>query len=166
MVVVPGSLRADEQPKAAPKVVLKSADGRHDVDLAKLFGEGPVLVRLTCACSGCDKELPQFQKLDAAYAPKGLRTVAVFKEKPDTAEFYANNMRLQCLWLSDPKGQAWKAFGATVMPTNILIDKGGRVVRVIAGCTPDGTNARVISQEIAGLLKTEAARIDTPRAEK
>jgi peroxiredoxin len=159
IVLNTSAARADDSIKTAPGVVLKSADGKHDVDLAKLFSDGPVLVRLTCACSGCDKELPQFQKLQAAYDAKGLRTVAVFKEKADTAEFYANNMHLKCLWLADPKGQSWKVFGATAMPTNILIDKGGRVVKTVAGCTPDGKNAQEISAAVAKLLKAEEAKV-------
>lgn len=158
--------RAGETVTQAPKVVLKSADGKHDVDLAKLVADGPVLVRLTCACSGCDKELPQFQKLQAAYDAKGLRTVAVFKEKPDTAEFYANNMHLKCLWLSDPKGETWKLFGASAMPTNILIEKGGRVVSVVAGCTPDGKNAQAVSAAIARLLRTTEVEVAVPEAKK
>ena len=39
-------------------------------------------------------------------------------KKPDTAEFYATNMGLKFPWLSDPKGETWKLFGATDMPTN------------------------------------------------
>ena len=158
-LIVAGFAHADGDAKKAPPVVLKSGDGKHDVDLAKLLNDGPVLVRLTCACSGCDKELPQFQKLSAAYRNKGLQTVAVFREKPETAEFYANNMSLKCLWLSDPKGETWKVFGATAMPTNILIDKGGKVVKVIAGCTPDGKNARAVSAAVARLLKTDEVEI-------
>ena len=164
-IVVNGA-RAEGEIKEAPKVVLKSADGKRDVDLAKLVTEGPVLVRLTCACSGCDKELPQFQKLDAAYAGQGLRTVAVFKEKPDTADYYANNMHLKCLWLADPKGESWKLFGATVMPTNILIDKGGRVVRVVAGCTPDGKNAQAVSAAVARLLHTAEVKVAVDESKK
>jgi peroxiredoxin len=166
LALLVGSVRADEKPKEAPKFVLKSADGKHDVDLAKLVSEGPVLVRLTCACSGCDKELPQFQKLQAAYADKGLRTVAVFREKADTAEFYANNMKLKCLWLADPKGESWKVFGVTAMPTNILIDKGGRVVKVVPGCTPEGKNAQAVSAEVARLLDTDEVRVVQPAAKK
>jgi peroxiredoxin len=166
LALVAGLARADGPVKEAPKVVLKSADGKHDVDLAKLVDEGPVLVRLTCACSGCDKELPQFQKLQAAYDAKGLRTVAVFKEKPDTAEFYANNMHLKCLWLADPKGASWKVFGAVAMPTNILIDKGGRVVKVVPGCTPDGTNAQKVSAEVAKLLKTDEVKVAEAASKK
>jgi peroxiredoxin len=159
LMLVTSATRAEGTLKEAPKVVLKSADGKHDVDLARLVSQGPVLVRLTCACSGCDKELPQFQKLQAAYGDKGLQTVAVFKEKQETAEFYAGNMHLKCLWLADPKGASWKVFDATTMPTNILIDRGGRLVKVVPGCTPDGTNAQKISAEVAKLLKTDEAKV-------
>jgi peroxiredoxin len=151
--------RADDKPKQAPKVVLQSPDGKQSVDLEKLFSEGPVLVRLTCACTGCDKELPQFQKLQEAYNGKGLRTVAVFREKPEAAESYAVKKGVQFLWLSDPKGELWKTFDAKAMPTNILIDKGGRVVAVVPGCTPDGKNAQAVSDEVAKILKTTPAVI-------
>ncbi len=144
-------------PKTAPKVVLKSADGKHTVDLAKLFNDGPVLVRLTCACSGCDKELSQFQALQTAYNAKGLRTVAVFREKPEAASSYAVKRGLNFQWLSDPKGELWKTFDAKAMPTNILIARGGRVVKVVGGCTPNGTNAQALSAEVARLLGTKVA---------
>src|SRR5260370_18389758 len=145
--------------KEAPKVFLKSPDGKKSYDLEKLTAEGPVLVRLTCACSGCDKELPYFQKLQAAYDAKGLKTLAVFKEKAEDISNYAVKKNTKFLWLEDPKGEFWKTFDATVMPTNILIDKGGTVVKVVPGCTPDGKNAQVLSGEIAKLLKTTEAPI-------
>ena len=155
--LVAGTVRAEDKPKEAPKIVLTSPDGKQTVDLAKLCAEGPVLVRLTCACTGCDKELPQFQKLQAAYNDKGLRTVAVFREKPEDLESYVVKKDVKFLWLSDPKGELWKTFDAKAMPTNILIDKGGRVVAVVPGCTPDGKNAQLLSAEIAKLLKTDEA---------
>ena len=151
--------RAEEPAKQAPKVVLQSPDGKKSYDLGKLVEEGPVLVRLTCACSGCDKELPQFQKLQAAYDAKGLKTLAVFREKPEATSDYAVKKDLKFLWLADPQGELWKTFDAKAMPTNILIDKGGRVVKVVPGCTKDGKNAQLLSAEIARLLKTKEVRI-------
>ena len=151
--------RADEPAKQAPKVVLQSPDGKQSYDLGKLVEEGPVLVRLTCACSGCDKELPQFQKLQAAYDAKGLKTLAVFREKPEATSDYATKKDIKFLWLSDPKGELWKTFDARAMPTNILIAKGGRVVRVVPGCTPAGQNAQVLSGEIARLVGAPEAAI-------
>jgi peroxiredoxin len=151
------ALAAADEPKQAPKVVLQSPDGKKSYDLAQLTREGPVLVRLTCACSGCDQELPYFQKLQAAYNARGLQTIAVFREKPEAAETYAVKKDLKFLWLADPKGELWKTFDTTAMPTNILIDKGGKVVKVVPGCTKDGKNAQVLSAEIARLLQTEEA---------
>jgi peroxiredoxin len=153
-VLLAGTVRAEEQPKQAPKVVLQSPDGKKTYDLSKLVNDGPVLVRLTCACSGCDLELEHFQKLQAAYNAKGLQTLAVFREKPEAAESYVVKKDIKFLWLSDPQGNLWKTFDAKAMPTNILIDKGGRVVKVVPGCTKDGKNAQILSAEIAKLLKT------------
>jgi len=47
------------------------------------------------------------------------------------------------------------------MPTNILIDKGGKVVKVIAGCAKDGKNAQTLSAEISKLLNTEEVKVAT-----
>jgi peroxiredoxin len=158
-LVVIGVVRADEPAKQAPKVVLQSPDGKKSYDLGKLVEEGPVLVRLTCACSGCDKELAQFQKLQEGYNAKGLKTLAVFREKPEATESYVVKKDVKFMWLSDPKGDLWKTFDTKAMPTNILIDKGGRVVKVVSGCTVDGKNAQTLSKEIATLLKTDEVKI-------
>jgi peroxiredoxin len=157
--VLPSLVQAEEPARKAPQVVLQSPDGKQSYDLAKLVADGPVLVRLTCACTGCDIELPYFQKLQAAYNAKGLKTVAVFREKPEAAESYAVKKGLSFLWLSDPKGDLWKTFDSKAMPTNILIDKGGRVVKVVPGCTKDGKNAQTLSGEIAKLLNTSEAQV-------
>ena len=158
VLFVAGAARAEE-PKQAPRIVLQSPDGKQSYDLDKLTAEGPVLVRLTCACSGCDKELAHFQKLQEAYNAKGLRTIAVFREPPEATSSYAVKKDLKFLWLSDPKGAMWKTFDSTAMPTNILIDKGGRVVKVLPGCTTDGKNAQALSAEIAKLLKTDEVKV-------
>ncbi len=161
LAVLAGPFQAEEKKptgdKTAPAIVLKSADGKNSVDLQKLFNEGPVLVRLTCACSGCDQELAFFQKLQSAYNTKGLHTVAVFREAPEAASNYAVKKDLKFSWLSDPKGELWKTFGTTAMPTNILIDKGGKVIKVVTGCNNEGKNAQTLSAEIAKLLKTNEA---------
>ena len=162
--VLAGAARAEEKPKQAPKVVLQSPDGKQSYDLAKLVAEGPVLVRLTCACSGCDQELPYFQKLQTAYNAKGLKTLAVFKEPPEALSNYVVKKGIRFLWLADPKGALWKTFDAKAMPTNILIDKGGRVVKVLPGCTRDGKNAQLLSAEIAKLLHTQEAQIVKAKA--
>jgi peroxiredoxin len=161
--IISGRVGAEDPKKEAPKVILKSPDGKKSYDLQKISAEGPVLVRLTCACSGCDAELPYFQKLQAAYNGKGFTTLAVFKEEPESLEAYVTKKDIQFFWLADPKGDLWKTFDAKTMPTNILIDKGGKVVKVIPGCTKDGRNAQMLSSEIAKLLNTKEAQIAEPK---
>jgi peroxiredoxin len=150
---------SDDPPKQAPKITLKSPDGKKSIDLGKLVEKGPVLLRLTCACTGCDAELPYFQKLQAAYNAKGLQTVAVFREKPEALEQYVEKKGVKFQWLSDPNGELWKTFDSKAMPTNILFDKGGKVVRILPGCTVDGKNAQLLSNEIANLLQTPAIQV-------
>jgi peroxiredoxin len=157
--VLAGPGHTAEPARQAPKVVLRSADGKTMYDLARLTADGPVLVRLTCTCSGCDQELPFFQKLQTAYDAKGLKTLAVFQGHPEDVNSYAAKKHLHMLWIADPQGKAWKAFDAKVMPTNVLIDKGGRVVTVVAGCARDGKSAQALSGEIARLVHAPQARI-------
>src|SRR4249920_1717695 len=65
----------------APAFEIKDAKG-NIIKLSDLTAKGPVLVRLTCGCSGCDKELAYFQKINEAYKAQGLTSLLVFKE-PD-----------------------------------------------------------------------------------
>src|SRR5262249_60724959 len=117
--------RGDDQPKQAPKVVLKSPDGKKAYDLQKLTDEGPVLVRLTCACSGCDAELPYFKKLQTAYDAKGFKILAVFQEEAQTPENYLEKNDVHFLSLADPKGATCKPFDTKPMPTTVLDDTEG-----------------------------------------
>jgi len=73
---------------------------------------------------------------------------------------------LKFIWLSDPAGETWKTFDSKAMPTNILIEKGGRVVKVVPGCTPNGKNAQIISAEVAKLLGVPEAKVVEPQPKK
>jgi peroxiredoxin len=150
---------ADDPAREAPKVVVKSVDGKTTYDLDKLTAKGPVLVRLTCACSGCDQELPYFQKLHEAYKDKGFQVLAAFQEKPETTSTYVSKKGLNFLCVADPEGDLWKRFDTKTMPTNILIDKGGKVVKVVKGCARDGKNAQLLSADVAGLLQANVAQV-------
>lgn len=136
--------------KPAPDFKIKDANGKV-IDLAELTAKGPVLVRLTCGCLGCDKELPYFQELHAAYKDLGLTSLAVFKEPDTKVEGYVKEKKLNMLYAVDPKGDSWKVFGAKTMPSNFLIAKGGQVVKISAGCDTSGMIAARLSDEVARL---------------
>jgi peroxiredoxin len=144
--------------KPAPTFQFKDQSGK-TIDLAELFAKGPVLVRLTCGCSGCDKELAYFQEIDAAYKKAGLTSVAIFREADEKVAKYARDKKINMLYGVDTKGAAWNTFQTKAMPTNFLIGKGGEILAIAGGCDTSGLLAKKLSEKIAGTLNTDAVDV-------
>lgn len=155
----------------APAFTIKTAAGKV-VDLAELTKKGPVLVRLTCGCSGCDKELAYFQEIDAAYKDKGLTSLLIFKEPDTKVAKYAVDKKLEnMLYAVDTKGESWNVFRTKTMPTNFLIEKGGKIASIAAGCDPSGLLANKVSEKTAKVVGVEKAadvkkQVDEKKTEK
>ena len=149
----------------APVFKIKDANGQ-EIDLQKLTAKGPVLVRLTCGCSGCDKELAYFQTLHEAYKDKGLTSLAVFKEPDAKVEEYVKQKKLQMLYAVDSEGSSWTTFHTTTMPTNFLIEKGGKIKAIAAGCDPSGLIAKKLAEKVAGLVEATAEGAKAPEPKK
>jgi peroxiredoxin len=164
----PGEVGIGDQ---APQFRIKDASGKM-IDLAKLTKTGPVLIRLTCGCSGCDKELAYFQKIHEAYKDQGLQSLLVFKEPDAKMEKYAKDRKLNMLYAIDPKGASWTVFQTKAMPANFLIEKGGKIVAIATGCDPSGILANKVSKSAARTLGKAAVDVkkeverDKPRSER
>ena len=143
---------------AAPSFKIKGTDGKQ-IDLAKLSAKGPVLVRLTCGCLGCDRELPYFQAVHEAYKKQGIQFLAVFAEPDEKFGKYVKTKKLNMLYATDPKKQSWPVFGTKTMPSNFLIDKGGKVIAISKGCDPSGLIAAKIGNQAASLVKADKVNI-------
>ena len=142
----------------APEFKFKDAGGKV-IDLGELTAKGPVLVRLTCGCSGCDKELAYFQKINDTYKSQGLTSVLIFREPDEKIAKYAAEKKLNMLYAVDPKGEAWNVFQTKTMPTNFLIEKGGKISSIAAGCDPSGLLANTVSQKAAKVIGVEAVNV-------
>ena len=138
----------------APAFKIKDATGK-EVQLADLTAKGPVLVRLTCGCSGCDKELAYFQAIHDSYKELGLTSIAIFREPDAKVAAYAKEKKLNMLYAVDTKGDAWNVFETKTMPTNFLIEKGGKIVSIAAGCDPSGLLLNKVSEKVAKTVKSE-----------
>lgn len=141
-------------------------DKGHEIDLAELTAKGPVLVRLTCGCSGCDKELAYFQELHTAYEGKGLISLAIFKEPDAKVEKYVQEKKLKMLYAVDPLGESWNVFQTKTMPTNFLIAKGGKIISIATGCDPSGLLASKLSEKVADLVDADEVDIRSQVKEK
>jgi len=171
-LVCPLSVRGDDAKtnkveigKDAPAFQIKDATGKV-VDLSKLTEKGPVLVRLTCGCSGCDKELAYFQKIHDVYKTQGLQSLLIFREPDDKMIKYAKDKSLNMLYAIDAKGESWKTFQTKAMPANFLIEKGGKIVSIATGCDPNGLIANNVSKNIAKTIGTEAVDVKKKASEK
>ena len=142
----------------APAFKIKDAAGK-TIDLSELTAKGPVLVRLTCGCSGCDKELAYFKEIDAAYKDQGLTSLLIFKEPDTKMAKYALEKKLSMLYAVDPKGDSWKVFQTTAMPTNFLISKGGKISSIAAGCDPSGLLANKVSEKAAKVVGADVVDV-------
>src|SRR5262245_64454778 len=153
----------------APVFKIKDANGK-EIDLADLTAKGPVLVRLTCGCSGCDKELAYFQALHEAYKDVGLTSLAVFKEPDAKVAAYVKEKKLNMLYAVDTKGESWTTFQTKTMPTNFLIGKGGKIIAIAAGCDPSGLLAKKLSEKVANTVKADpvdvTAKVEQEKKEK
>jgi peroxiredoxin len=149
----------------APEFKIKDAQGK-DIDLAQLTAKGPVLVRLTCGCSGCDKELAYFQAIHEAYKDAGLTSLAVFKEPDAKVAAYVKEKKLDMLYAVDTKGEAWNVFETKTMPTNFLIEKGGKILFIANGCDPSGLLAKKVSEKVAKTVKQDAVDVQKKVADQ
>jgi peroxiredoxin len=150
-VADPPAAKKVAEGEQAPTFKIKDASGK-TIDLADLTRKGPVLVRLTCGCAGCDKELAYFQQINDAYKKQGLTSVFIFKEPDAKVAKYAADKKLNMLYAVDDKGESWNTFQTKTMPTNFLIEKGGKIVAIAAGCDPSGLLANRVSKKAAQVV--------------
>jgi len=131
------------------------------IDLAELTAKGPVLVRLTCAANncGCDSELAFFQAIHDAYKEQGLTCLFIFRSPDAVVAKYAQNKKLDMLYAVDPKGASWSTFQTQTMPTNFLIEKGGKIAASTVGCDPSGLLANKVSEKAALLFGIESVNV-------
>ena len=152
---IPKKVAVGEQ---APAFKIQAATGKM-IDLAELTFKGPVLVRLTCGCAGCDKELTYFQEINNAYKKQGLTCVFVFKEPDSKVAEYAVEKKLTMIYAVDTKGESWKTFQTKTMPTNFLIEKGGKIAAIAVGCDTSGLLANKISEKAAKVIGTNSVDV-------
>ncbi len=95
--------------------------------LERLRGRAVLLNFWATWCPPCRAEMPSLQQLAEIYGPEQLQVLALnVGEGPRRITQYLQSSGLQLTVLLDPKSEAARAWGATVLPTTILIDVEGR----------------------------------------
>jgi len=149
VTLVSGRLTAAPS-KAAPNIVLQSADGQ-TVQLATYKGKVVLVDFWASWCPPCKTSFPALDSLYREYQPRGLEVLAVnLDERRRDAERFLGDHPHRLTVLFDPKGASPVAFGVKGMPSSFLIDKAGNIRFTHMGYS--GNMDESYRQEIAQLL--------------
>jgi thiol-disulfide isomerase/thioredoxin len=146
--VAAGHARVGE---AAPNFTSYDLQGKK-VSLSD-FSSRPVLLTFWATwCTVCKDELPALQALEQRYSSSGFKVLAVNYRETNTErmrQYFAGvNVRLQSV--IDPGAAIATAYGVDVgLPVNILVDKAGRVARIMVGEVPTASIEAAIQQVVA-----------------
>ena len=162
-LLVPQPARAvDLEANAVPSLVARDLEGRR-FDLAASLKDGPALVTFwTTWCKPCRKELPELQKLVAAYGERGFHVVGVNGDGPvDRAKVrpYVNALGFDFTVIPDPDGEIRRRFQVEVFPTSFLVDGEGRVVYRQVGYRRG--DEKILAEQVRALV----GEPETPNAE-
>jgi peroxiredoxin len=130
----------------APAYSAKNLDGE-EVNLSDFAGKVVLLNVWATWCRPCVQEMPALERIYRDYKKDGLEIVAVSVDAPiggfdsvgnaggDIGAFVAS-FGLTFTILHDPARTVEPRFGLFGLPTTIVIDREGRIVRKVTGIKP------------------------------
>jgi thiol-disulfide isomerase/thioredoxin len=153
LVLVGGGALADVgKGQRAAKIDLPALDGsRLKLDAYK--GKVVVVDFWASWCGPCKEELPELEKLKAAYADKGAAFVTVNIDiDRANADGMVRKLKLTMPVGMDPKGDlVANTYGLPTMPTSYVVDKAG-VVRYVHEGFHGSSDVSKLKKEIEELL--------------
>jgi len=136
----------------APNFSLTTLSGKK-LSLASLRGKVVLLDFWAQWCEPCKKELPELQKLSAAYASRGVVVVSVNIDKQrENAERMAKLLGVTFEVGLDPAGSVAGMYDLPKMPTSFVLDKKGIIRFVHEGFEGSG-DVDHFKQELDELAK-------------
>lgn len=126
------------QGEPAPDFTLTDVDGKAH-SLAAYRGRPVVLYFWASWCPYCTNEMPQLNRVRAAYQEAGLEILAVnILEQPAKARSVSRSLGVEYPVLLDETGAVTRTFAVRATPTYVLIDREGIYRDVIVGSPREG----------------------------
>jgi len=106
----------------------------HVWHLTDLRGKAVLINFWASWCPPCLAEMPSLQTMAELYGTDKVVVLAVnFKESGAVVARYAQRTNLSLPVLLDPAGNMARAWGATALPTTVLVTADGRVAGLVRG---------------------------------
>lgn len=147
---------------AAPVRVGADAPDARVVDLAtgdtislrEHYGGQVTLVNIWATwCGPCREEIPALDSLYRALAPQGFRIAAVSIDTDDSEKVKAWIATYGVAFdvLHDQSGDIQQTFRTTGVPESFLVDKRGRIMRIVYSAAPwtSPSNRRIVEELLA-----------------
>ncbi|WP_368659644.1 thiol-disulfide oxidoreductase ResA (plasmid) [Metabacillus halosaccharovorans] len=117
----------------APDFVLEDMSG-NKVQLSDFKGKGVFLNFWGTWCKPCEEEMPYMERQYSHYKNLGVEILAVNIAESDVAiEAFIKKHDLTFTILKDKDRAVTEAYDITPIPTTFLIDKNGKIEKVITG---------------------------------
>ncbi|WP_044896472.1 thiol-disulfide oxidoreductase ResA [Bacillus alveayuensis] len=118
---------------AAPDFVLNDLNGK-TFQLSNYDGKGVFLNFWGTWCEPCKREMPYIERQYQYYKNHGVEVLAINVGESNIAvENFKDQYGLTFPILLDKKMEVLNAYGVDPLPTTFLIDKDGKVVKIITG---------------------------------
>jgi len=136
------SLGAGSTPAPAFRAV--DEEGRA-IELAELLGRGPVLLDFWSTwCKPCAIAMPEIEAIHREFSPKGLTVVGISIDGPRNhakVRPFVARLGLTYPIVVDADGSLQQRFQVRAVPTAVLIDTSGVIVRTNQGYRPGDEDA-------------------------
>jgi peroxiredoxin len=117
----------------APNFVLHDLEGTR-YELEELKGKGVFLNFWGSYCKPCEKEMPYMVNQYKHFKNQGVEVLAVnVDEAPLVVQRFTERHKLNFPIPVDKGSQVLNAYGVGPIPSTFLIDKNGKVVKIITG---------------------------------
>jgi peroxiredoxin len=124
--------------KPAPDFALKSLDD-HSIHLRDLKGHAVLLFFWTSWCGPCKLQFPDLVKFSEEYKDKGLEVLGIADEGKEAAAGYAKDANFRFNSLDDSAEKVRRMYRVQSLPTVVLINRKGTVVRYLPGVHDERT---------------------------
>jgi peroxiredoxin len=130
------SLASDLEATPAPDFTMPDIEG-HSISLTQLRGLPVVLSFFTENCAWCRTEMPRLAEIYRRVAKVKAHVIGIMAgcDDDEAAANFASEYQLSCPIVLDREGSMVASFHITRVPSVVLLDEAGTIVRVYEGAT-------------------------------
>ncbi|MBM3459772.1 MAG: TlpA family protein disulfide reductase [Armatimonadetes bacterium] len=134
LLAAPAGQAAPKPGDPAPPVAGPTVDGKQ-VSIQDYRGKAGVVLNIYVNfCPICRREFPHLKRLAQEYAGKGVQVIAVSLEsQKGQAQKWSKEFGIPFPVIYDKQQKVAQMFGLKATPLNVVIDRDGKIVRIMQG---------------------------------